>query len=287
MSETEVLRFSHISIAYGGEVASRDISFTLSRGECLAIVGESGSGKTTLCKAILGLLFPDGRITAGDIDFKGQSLLKMSAKERRSLLGKEITTIFQDTKDAFCPIRTVGSQIHEAMEAHGRTSASSLREKAFSLMRKLGLEEASRIWDSYPSELSGGMMQRVGIVSALLPEPELILADEPTKCARCTRQAGSGQRAFAGEKGDQGIASLHHASDRGRQAARGSGDDSSSGTNRRAGKSGRPMAASERRLHEAAALCGMFLPSYLLISWENDISDAGTGSLSAFPLLCI
>mgnify|MGYP000647621652 CR=1 FL=1 len=179
MSETEVLSFSHISIAYGGEVAARDISFTLSRGECLAIVGESGSGKTTLCKAILGLLSPDGRITAGDIDFKGQSLLKMSAKERRSLLGKEITTIFQDTKDAFCPIRTVESQIHEAMEAHGRTSASSLREKAFSLMQKLGLEEAGRIWDSYPSELSGGMMQRVGIVSALLPEPELILADEP------------------------------------------------------------------------------------------------------------
>ncbi|MDD7325131.1 MAG: ATP-binding cassette domain-containing protein, partial [Dialister sp.] len=167
MSETEVLSFSHISIAYGGEVAARDISFTLSRGECLAIVGESGSGKTTLCKAILGLLSPDGRITAGDIDFKGQSLLKMSAKERRSLLGKEITTIFQDTKDAFCPIRTVESQIHEAMEAHGRTSASSLREKAFSLMQKLGLEEAGRIWDSYPSELSGGMMQRVGIVSAL------------------------------------------------------------------------------------------------------------------------
>ena len=92
MSETEVLSFSHISIAYGGEVAALDISFTLSRGECLAIVGESGSGKTTLCKAILGLLFPDGRITAGDIDFKGQSLLKMSAKERRSLLGKEAFT---------------------------------------------------------------------------------------------------------------------------------------------------------------------------------------------------
>ena len=177
MSETEVLRFSHVSIAYGEQVAARDISFTLSRGECLAIVGESGSGKTTLCKAILDLLSPDGRITTGDIDFKGQSLLKMSAKERRSLLGKEITTIFQDTKDAFCPIRTVGSQIHEAMEAHGRISTSSLREKAFSLMRKLGLEEASRIWDSYPSELSGGMMQRVGIVSALLPEPLLILAD--------------------------------------------------------------------------------------------------------------
>ena len=138
MSETEVLRFSHVSIAYGEQVAARDISFTLSRGECLAIVGESGSGKTTLCKAILGLLSPDGCITAGGIDFKGKSLLKMSAKERRSLLGKEITTIFQDTKDSFCPIRTVGSQIHEAMEAHGRISASSLREKAFSLMRKLG-----------------------------------------------------------------------------------------------------------------------------------------------------
>ena len=180
MSGTEVLRFSHVSIAYGEKAAARDISFTLSQGECLTIVGESGSGKTTLCKAILGLLPPEGRITTGDIDFQGQPLLEMSTKERRRLLGKEITTIFQDTKDAFCPIRTVGSQIHEAMEAHGRTSASSLREKAFSLMQKLGLEEASRIWDSYPSELSGGMMQRVGIVSALLPEPELILADEPT-----------------------------------------------------------------------------------------------------------
>ena len=159
MSGTAVLSFSHVSISYGEKAAARDISFTLSKGECLAIVGESGSGKTTLCKAILGLLPPEGRITSGDIDFQGQSLLEMSAKERRHL---------------------VGSQIYEAMEAHGRTSASSLREKAFSLMQKLGLEEASRIWDSYPSELSGGMMQRVGIVSALLPEPELILADEPT-----------------------------------------------------------------------------------------------------------
>ena len=180
MSETEVLRFSHVSIAYGEQVAARDISFTLSRGECLAIVGESGSGKTTLCKAILDLLSPVGRITTGDIDFKGQSLLKMSPKERRSLLGKEITTIFQDTKDAFCPIRTVGSQIHEAMEAHGRNSTSSLREKAFSLMRKLGLEEASRIWDSYPFELSGGMNQRAGIAIAMLMNPAVLLADEPT-----------------------------------------------------------------------------------------------------------
>ena len=99
MSETEVLSFFHVSIAYGEQVVARDISFTLSRGECLAIVGESGSGKTTLCKAILGLLPPEGRITAGTIDFQGQSLLEMSAKERRHLLGKEITTIFQDTKD--------------------------------------------------------------------------------------------------------------------------------------------------------------------------------------------
>lgn len=103
MSETEVLSFSHVSIAYGEQVAARDISFTLSRGECLTIVGESGSGKTTLCKAILGLLSPDGRITAGDIDFKGQSLLKMSAKERRSLLGKEITTIFKTRRTPFAP----------------------------------------------------------------------------------------------------------------------------------------------------------------------------------------
>lgn len=256
MIETEVLRFSHVSIAYGEQVAARDISFTLPRGECLAIVGESGSGKTTLCKAILGLLSPDGRINTGDIDFKGQSLLKMSVKERRSLLGKEITTIFQDTKDAFCPIRTVGSQIHEAMEAHGRISASSLREKAFSLMRKLGLEEASRIWDSYPSELSGGMMQRVGIVSALLPEPLLILADEPTSALDVLARQEVVRELLLVKKEIKGSLSLHHASDRGRKAARGSGDDHPAGTYRRTGESGRPMAASERRLHEAAALRG-------------------------------
>lgn len=103
MSGTEVLRFSHVSIAYGEKAAARDISFTLSQGECLTIVGESGSGKTTLCKAILDLLPPEGRITTGDIDFQGQPLLEMSTKERRRLLGKEITTIFKIRRTPFAP----------------------------------------------------------------------------------------------------------------------------------------------------------------------------------------
>lgn len=180
MEPSGILTFEHISIAYGDKTVIKDLSFTLHQGEVLAIVGESGSGKTSLCKAILGVLEPKGKVIQGDIKYKNQSLLHIRAKDRRKLLGKEIAHISQDMGDALCPIRTIGAQLYETVKVHERCTKEEVKRKAMALMEKVGLEDPLRVWQSYPSELSGGMNQRVGIVMALLLQPSLLLADEPT-----------------------------------------------------------------------------------------------------------
>lgn len=180
MEQPVILTFEHVSIAYGDQTVMEDLSFTVHQGEVLAIVGESGSGKTSLLKAMVGLLEPEGRVTQGDIRYKGRSLLRLTSKERRQLLGKEIASISQDMENALCPIRTIGAQLYETVKAHERCTKEEVRQRAMALMENVGLADPRRVWDSYPFELSGGMNQRVGIVMALLLRPTLLLADEPT-----------------------------------------------------------------------------------------------------------
>ena len=155
-----LLRYEHVDIAYLGQPAVEDVSFSLSSGEILGIVGESGSGKSTLIKAAMGLLGSEGRVTGGSIRYKGRDLTALPQKELRKLCGPELGYIFQSAGSAFCPIRTVGAQLYEAM----------------------------RILTSYPFELSGGMQQRVGIAAAMLLKPSVLLADEPTSALDVTLQ---------------------------------------------------------------------------------------------------
>lgn len=184
----ELLRMEHVTICYDGEPVVQDVSLELEQGEILGIVGESGSGKSTLIKAIIGLLGTEGCVTEGDIWYKGENLTEMSAKKLRRFLGPEIGMIFQDCKAALCPVRKVGVQICEAVRAHEKLSRKEIKQRATEIMRKIGLTDTERIWNSYPFELSGGMNQRVGICIAMVLKPDLLLADEATSALDVTVQ---------------------------------------------------------------------------------------------------
>lgn len=183
-----LLRVEHVTICYNGTPVVRDISFTLNQGEILGVVGESGSGKSTIIKAIMGLLGRGGMVTRGDIYYKGQNVVDMPQKEQRRLLGPEMGMVFQDCKAALCPIRTVGTQIFESLAEHEKVKKEEVYERAGVLMKKIGLEDYQRVLDSYPFELSGGMNQRVGICTAMMMKPSLLLADEPTSALDVTVQ---------------------------------------------------------------------------------------------------
>lgn len=183
-----LLRIEHVTISYNGTPVVHDVSFDLHEGEILGIVGESGSGKSTIIKAVMGLLGSAGMVTRGDIYYKGQNVVDMPKEKLRRLLGPEIGMVFQDCKAALCPIRTVGDQILESMSEHGKISREESNRRAADIMKKIGLKDTERVLNSYPFELSGGMNQRVGICTAMMQYPSLLLADEPTSALDVTVQ---------------------------------------------------------------------------------------------------
>lgn len=183
-----LLRAEHITICYNGKPVVQDVSFELREGEILGVVGESGSGKSTIIKGIMGLLDGAGMITRGDIYYKGKDIVDMPEHERRTLLGPEMGMVFQDCRAALCPIRTVGDQIYESMSEHGKVSREEVYGRAAEVMARIGLTDSKRVLDSYPFELSGGMNQRVGICTAMMQRPALLLADEPTSALDVTVQ---------------------------------------------------------------------------------------------------
>lgn len=175
-----LLTYQSVEVCFNGQAVVHDVNFTLHAGEILGIVGESGSGKSTLLKAAMGLLGRNGMVTKGDIWFRGKNMPDLSERELRKIRGAEIGMIFQDAGASLCPIRTIGDQIYESMSAHMEITRVQAKEKALALFEKLRFRDGSRIWDSYPFELSGGMNQRAGIAIAMLMEPPVLLADEPT-----------------------------------------------------------------------------------------------------------
>ena len=180
---------THFETRAGTIKAVDGISFTLERGEILGLVGESGSGKSVTGFSLIGLLDAPGRIAGGSVLFRGQELVGLPQAEMRKLRGKRIAMIFQDPAATLNPVLTIGQQMAMAVQAHGGGGEGAALALAARSLARVGIPDAAARLNAYPHEFSGGMRQRVAIAIALLHEPELIIADEPTTALDVSIQA--------------------------------------------------------------------------------------------------
>ncbi|MFF3515507.1 ABC transporter ATP-binding protein [Streptomyces sp. NPDC002573] len=170
--------------------AVNGVSYRVDAGETLAVLGESGSGKSVTAQAVMGILdVPPGRITGGQVLFRGQDLLALKEEERRRIRGAAMAMIFQDALSALNPVLTVGDQLGEMFVVHRGMSRRDARARAVELMERVRIPAAAQRVRDYPHQFSGGMRQRIMIAMALALEPALIIADEPTTALDVTVQA--------------------------------------------------------------------------------------------------
>ena len=171
--------------------SSNDVSFEIQEGECLGLIGESGSGKSVTALSVTSLVAsPPGVIKKGSVNYKNQNLLALPYEVLRSIRGNKISYIFQDPLTTLHPLHTIGDQLLEALQAHDSIlSASESISKSKDLLKLVQIPNPDNVWDVYPHQLSGGMRQRVCIAMALINDPELIIADEPTTALDVTVQA--------------------------------------------------------------------------------------------------
>ena len=165
------------------------VSFEVEKGKTLGIVGESGSGKSVTCLTIMGLNPKRNTISSGEAIFKGEDLLTMPKRRLRDIRGNDIAMIFQDPMTSLNPVHTIGRQLVEAIKLHRDVTTRQARARAVELLKAVGIPRAERRIDDYPHQFSGGMRQRVMIAMALVNDPDLLIADEPTTALDVTTQA--------------------------------------------------------------------------------------------------
>lgn len=189
-----LLEVEHLSTEFstrrGMVQAIRDVSFSIDKGEILALVGESGSGKSVTSLSIMGLLSSNGRVAPGSkIRFDGMELTEMSDSKMQQIRGNRISMIFQEPMTSLNPIFTVGEQILESIRLHTKLSKKEAQEKLIDLLDTVGIPNPSKRIKDYPHQMSGGMRQRIMIAMAMACQPQLLIADEPTTALDVTIQA--------------------------------------------------------------------------------------------------
>ena len=189
-----LLSVNNLSVSFvtrnGTNKAVDNVSFTVEERQITAIIGESGSGKSVSCYAMLGLVpSPPGRVDGGTALFQGQDLLALSEAELRAIRGRDIAMIFQDPMTCLNPFMKIGDQLIEPLTLHKGLAKGPARERALALLDEVGIRDPQAAMNAFPHEFSGGMRQRVMIAMALINEPKLLIADEPTTALDVTIQA--------------------------------------------------------------------------------------------------
>ena len=194
MPEKPLLTINNLTVEFDSDEgvvhAVNDVSFDIALGEAVGLVGESGCGKSVTCMSIPRLVpSPPGRTVSGQILFNGQDLVGMPVEQLRKVRGAEIGVIFQEPMTALSPLHRVGEQLREAIRLHRNLSTAEEETLAFEWLKRVGIAGPERCMRAFPFELSGGMRQRVMIAMALILEPKLVIADEPTTALDVTIQA--------------------------------------------------------------------------------------------------
>jgi len=190
----KILDVQHLGIAFdtdaGTLTAVEDVSFSIRKGEIVGLVGESGCGKSVASLSLLRLIpMPPGRVVSGQVLFEGRDLLKIPASELRQVRGRRISVIFQEPMSALSPLHRIGDQLAEALQLHSDMDDQTAHATGLEWLKRVGIPDPATRMKAYPYELSGGMLQRVMIAMALMMEPSLVIADEPTTALDVTIQA--------------------------------------------------------------------------------------------------
>jgi oligopeptide/dipeptide ABC transporter ATP-binding protein len=189
IAEDALLEVRNLRTSFGSVHAVDNVSFTVRRGEAVALVGESGCGKSVTAMSIMRLVASPGRITAGEVRFKGRDLASLKESEMRHVRGNDIAMVFQEPMTSLNPVFKIGAQVAEAIRIHRKVSKAEAWKQAGDMLELVSIPDPHKRLHDYPHQLSGGMRQRVMIAIALSCDPELLIADEPTTALDVTIQA--------------------------------------------------------------------------------------------------